>query len=162
MADYVKAKITEKNGVELEWECEYELVPENFPFSDPGFVATDVQDAIVEAKNTGVPGPEGPQGPPGQDALRFEEDVAGVSNITVNHNFGKIPLDTVVQINLSYEDNKYNTNQFNTKRFGTGLVVTGSPTKIDPSTYTREDSADFNSCTFNFAAPVIGRIVLLG
>ena len=162
MADYVKAKIAEKNGVELEWAEEYELIPENFPFVDPGFIATDVKDAIIEAKNTGVPGPEGPEGPPGQDALRFEQDVAGLSSVTVQHNFGKFPIDNVIEISLSYEDNKFNEHKFNEKRFGTGLIVSGSPTKIDPSTYTREDSADANSCTFTFAAPVTGRIILLG
>ena len=162
MADYVKAKIAERNGVELEWAEEYTLVPENFPFVDPGFSATDVKDAIIEAKNTGVPGPEGPQGPPGIDALRFEQDVVGVTSVRVAHNFGKFPIDNVVEISISYEVNKFNDHLFNTKKFGTGLVVSGTPQKLDPSTYTREDSPDANTSTFTFANPIIGRIILLG
>lgn len=162
MADYVKAKIAEKNGVELEWTEEYELVPENFPFVDPSFAATDVKDAIIEAKNTGVPGPEGPQGPPGQDALRYEEDIANTLSISVSHNFGKFPIDNVVSLSITYEDNTYNTNLFNTELFGTGISVSGAPARIDPGSYTREDSLDFNSCTFTFNSPVTGKIILLG
>ncbi len=162
MPDFVKAKIAERNGVELEWAEEYELVPENFPFLDPGFVATDVKDAIIEAKNTGVPGPPGPEGPPGESALRYELDIAAATMVTANHNFGKIPVDIVVELLISYDDNKYNENQFNTTKFGTGVTFAGLPSKVDPATYTREDSLDFNSCTFNFGAPVTGRIVLLG
>jgi hypothetical protein len=162
VADYVKAKIAERNGVELEWDEEYDLVPENFPFVDPGFSATDVKDAIIEAKNTGVPGPEGPQGPPGQDALRYEVDVVSATVISVSHNFGKIPIDNVVSVVITYDDNTYNTNQYNTSLFGTGISLTGLPERIDPGSYTREDSLDFNSCTFTFSSPVTGRIILLG
>jgi hypothetical protein len=162
MPDYVKAKIAERNGVELEWSEEYELIPENFPFLDPGFTATDVKDAIIEAKNTGVPGPPGPEGPPGESALRYEIDVAGATVTTVIHNFGKVPVDVVLELLISYEDNKYNDEQFNVRRFGTGISIAGAPIKVDPSTYTREDSLDFNSCTFTFNSPVTGRIVLLG
>ena len=162
MADYVKAKIAEKNGVELEWAEEYLLVPENFPFIDPGFTATDVKDAIVEAKNTGVPGPEGPQGPPGQDALRFEQNIISSTNITIEHNFGKLPLDAVVTINISYDDNQYNQSSFNQTKFGTGISIAGSAVRIDPGSYTREDSFDFNSCEFTFNTPITGKIILLG
>jgi hypothetical protein len=162
MADFVKAKIAEKNGVELEWAEEYLLIPENFPFIDPGFIATDVKDAIVEAKNTGVPGPEGPQGPAGQDALRFEASVVSTLNVEVAHNFGKFPLDAVISLVISYEDNRYNQSQFNTSRFGTGVAISGTPTRIDPSTYTRDDDFLGNISTFTFSSPVTGKIILLG
>ena len=101
MADYVKAKIAEKNGIELEWDEEYLLIPENLPFVDSTFAATDVKDAIIEAKNTGVPGPEGPQGPPGLDASRFEVIVNNATEVTVNHNFGKIPVDVAVSLSVA-------------------------------------------------------------
>lgn len=161
MADYVKAKIAEKNGVELAFAEEYMLIPENFPFVDPGFDATDTHEAIVEAKSTGTPGPEGPAGPPGQDALRFEQNVIADANPVVVHNFGKVPVDIAMDVSISYADRKYNTFRFNKARFGTGVTVAGLPTKIDPSTYTRVDSSDFNSCTFTFTGPVTGRIILL-
>lgn len=55
MADNVKAKITEKNGVELEFAEEYELIAANFPFDETitgELTATDVQGAIDELSNT--------------------------------------------------------------------------------------------------------------
>lgn len=52
MPDTVKAKIAERNGVELEFTEEYALIPENFPFSDPDFAADNTKDAILEAKET--------------------------------------------------------------------------------------------------------------
>lgn len=162
MAEYVKVKIAEKNGVELEWEEEYELIPVNIPFEDPGFTALDVKDAIIEAKSVGNPGPEGPQGPPGLDARRYETDVSNVISVTVDHNFGVIPVEAVVSLIVSYEDNKYNVNKYNTRKFGTGIVISGTPERIDPGTYTRVDSLDFNSCTFTFAGPITGKIILLG
>lgn len=50
MADNTKAKITEKNGVELEFAEEYELIASNFPFDPTGtsMVSTDVEAAIKE------------------------------------------------------------------------------------------------------------------
>lgn len=162
MADFAKAKITELNGVELEFDYEYLLVPENFPFSDPSFAAANTKDAIVEAKSSGPPGPPGPPGPDGQSALRAEFNVSGVSSITVNHNFGVTPLDNVLQVSSSFNDLTYNSGQFNTLKFGTGLSVIGFPTKVDPSSYTRVDSSDKNSSTFTFSSPFTGEITLLG
>ena len=162
MADYVKVKIAEKNGAELEWEEEYELIPVNIPFDDPGFTALDVKTAIIEAKSVGETGPEGPQGPPGLDARRYETDVSNAISVSVDHNFGVIPVETVVSLVVSYEDNKYNVNKYNTRKFGTGIVISGTPERIDPGTYTRVDSLDFNSCTFTFAGPITGKIILLG
>lgn len=55
MADNVKAKITEKNGVELEFAEEYELIAENFPFDETvtgELTATNVQGAIDEISQT--------------------------------------------------------------------------------------------------------------
>ena len=55
MADNVKVKITEKNGVELEFAEEYELIAENVPFDETvtgDLTSTDVQGAIDELSNT--------------------------------------------------------------------------------------------------------------
>lgn len=55
MADNVKVKITEKNGVELEFDEEYVLDAQNIPFDETvtgELVATDVQGAIDEISNT--------------------------------------------------------------------------------------------------------------
>lgn len=53
MADNVKVKITEKNGVELPYDEEYNLIANNIPFDNTsnGFISTDVQDAIEEVDN---------------------------------------------------------------------------------------------------------------
>ena len=56
MADDVKVKITERNGVELEFDEELELIPSNIPFSDPSFAADNVQDAITESGASASPG----------------------------------------------------------------------------------------------------------
>lgn len=50
MVDNVKVKITEKNGVELEFDEEYELIASNVPFDNTNteFLSDTVQDAIVE------------------------------------------------------------------------------------------------------------------
>lgn len=48
MADQVKFKITEKNGVELQFEEELSFLPANMPFSDPSYAATDTKAAILE------------------------------------------------------------------------------------------------------------------
>lgn len=56
MADSVKVGITERNGTELGYTEEYDLIPANIPFSDAGFTATDVQDAIVEAGSKDIDG----------------------------------------------------------------------------------------------------------
>jgi hypothetical protein len=50
MADNVKVKITEKNGVELDFTEEYDLIAENIPYdpSDSGLTATDVKAGLDE------------------------------------------------------------------------------------------------------------------
>lgn len=52
MADNVKVKITERNGAELPYDEEYNLIANNIPFDNTtnGFTATDTQDAIEESK----------------------------------------------------------------------------------------------------------------
>lgn len=55
MADNVKVNISEKNGVDLEFAEEYELIAENIPFDETvtgELIATDVQGAIDEISNT--------------------------------------------------------------------------------------------------------------
>lgn len=55
MADNTKVKITERNGVELEFDEEYELIAGNVPFDNTvtnELVATDTQGAIDEISNT--------------------------------------------------------------------------------------------------------------
>lgn len=58
MVDLVKVKITELNGVELEFDTEYLLIAENIPFdnSTNGFIADNVQDAIEEIGASASPG----------------------------------------------------------------------------------------------------------
>ena len=58
MADDVKVKITERNGVELEFDEELELIADNVVFnnSSNGFAATDVQAAIQESGASASPG----------------------------------------------------------------------------------------------------------
>lgn len=57
MADNVKVIIAERNGVELDYNEEYELIAENIPFdnSTNGFTAADVQEAIEEAAESSTP-----------------------------------------------------------------------------------------------------------
>lgn len=57
MADNVKVLIGERNGVELEFKEEYELIAENVPFDNTGtdFTATDVQNALEEAGGAAAP-----------------------------------------------------------------------------------------------------------
>jgi hypothetical protein len=55
MADDVKVKITEKNGVELEFDEEYTLDAQNIPFDETvtgELIATDIQGAIDELSST--------------------------------------------------------------------------------------------------------------
>lgn len=56
MAD-VKVSILEKDGVELDGPEEYILLAEDIPFSEPGFIATRVDDAIQESLTTAVETP---------------------------------------------------------------------------------------------------------
>jgi len=50
MADQTKVKIAERNGVELDYDEEYELKAENIPYdnSDSGLTATDIKSALDE------------------------------------------------------------------------------------------------------------------
>jgi hypothetical protein len=50
MADNVKVKIAERNGVELDYDEEYALNAENIPYdnSDSGLTATDIKSALDE------------------------------------------------------------------------------------------------------------------
>lgn len=58
MADNTKVKITERNGVELEFDEEYALIAENIPFDNTGtdFDSTDVQNALTEVGASASPG----------------------------------------------------------------------------------------------------------
>lgn len=58
MADDVKVKITEKNGVELEFDEELELSASNVTFdnSTNGFSSDNIQDAIEESGASASPG----------------------------------------------------------------------------------------------------------
>lgn len=58
MVDNVKVKITEKNGQELEFDEEYELIAENIPFDNTsnGFSSDNLQGAIQEIGASASPG----------------------------------------------------------------------------------------------------------
>jgi hypothetical protein len=48
LPDNVKVLIAERNGVDLEYSEELDLLADNIPFDEPGFVADNVSDAIIE------------------------------------------------------------------------------------------------------------------
>lgn len=55
MPDDVKFTIVEKNGVELQFAEEKRFIPSEMPFSEPGFTADNVHDAIIETPSiTGI------------------------------------------------------------------------------------------------------------
>lgn len=58
MADNVKVNISEKNGIDLDFTEEYELISENIPFDNSvnGFTANDIQGAIEEIGASASPG----------------------------------------------------------------------------------------------------------
>lgn len=58
MVDNVKVKITEKNGTELEFDEEYELIAQNIPFdnSSNGFSSDQLQGAVEEIGASASPG----------------------------------------------------------------------------------------------------------
>jgi hypothetical protein len=46
--DSVKILVVERNGVELQFHEEFELLAHNIPFDEPGFDADNVGDAVIE------------------------------------------------------------------------------------------------------------------
>jgi hypothetical protein len=160
VADSVKVLIAERNGVDLPYKEEYDLRPENIPFTDSTFDATDTFEAIVEARNSGLPGPVGPQGEPGTNALRYSASFTNQTVVAVPHSFGKVPIDNVVETTFTTSDRSANAHLANTIKCGPGTSASAT-TKVDPSTYSRSDDAALNTSTFTFAGPISGIIVVL-